>query len=119
MSRLTCQSLHFSYGREEVLKDVSLDIPEGKTTIILGPNGSGKSTLLKVISRILPPSSGEVFLDQENINSYHSTEIAKKMAFIPQHPEAPEGLTVEELVWFGRFPHKKKFEKKNAVYLYK
>ena len=52
-----------SYGDREVLKDVNLSINENKITALIGANGAGKSTLLGVISRLLKPESGEIFID--------------------------------------------------------
>ncbi len=76
-------------------------------TSIIGPNGCGKSTLLKALSRLLAVKEGEVFLDGENIHTQSTKEIAKKIAILPQSPEVADGLTVGELVSYGRFPHQK------------
>ena len=57
---LSVDSLSKSFGETQVLKNISLDIPDGETTVILGPSGSGKSTLLRIIAGLEEPSAGRV-----------------------------------------------------------
>lgn len=104
-ARLMTENLHISYGDQEIVRDVSLDIADGKITTIIGSNGCGKSTLLKTIARIHPTRSGTVFLDGKEIHKESTKKIAQKLAILPQSPDAPEGLTVAELVSYGRFPY--------------
>ena len=52
---------------EEILKGISLKIPDGKLTVITGPNGGGKTSLAKLIAGLDKPSSGQIFLDGEDI----------------------------------------------------
>ena len=67
---------------------------------------AAESTLLKALSRLLAVKEGEVFLDGENIHT-QSTKRLQKIAILPQSPEVADGLTVGELVSYGRFPHQK------------
>ncbi|WP_028563186.1 ABC transporter ATP-binding protein [Paenibacillus pinihumi] len=97
----------FSYDQKtEHLKKVSSVIQHGKVTTIIGPNGCGKSTLLGVMSKNYEPKSGEVLLDGKAISSYKPKELAKKLAVVHQHNDAPADITVEKLVSYGRMPHK-------------
>ncbi|RSL35077.1 ABC transporter ATP-binding protein [Salibacterium salarium] len=105
MKNLQVKDLNFSYDKEPVLKDLSISIPEGEITVFIGGNGCGKSTLLRTIARLLQPETGKVLLDGENISRLKTKEVAKKMSILPQGPTAPEGLTVEQLVKQGRYPH--------------
>src|SRR5699024_12444582 len=82
-------------------------IPKNKITTIIGPNGCGKSTLIKTVSRILKAEEGTILLDGKAINTLDTREIAKQMAILPQTAESPDGLTVFELVSYGRFPYRK------------
>ena len=74
-------------------------------------NGCGKSTVLKTIARIIQPKSGDIYINDKNIKEQSSKDLAKTMAVLPQSPQAPSGLTVEELIAYGRFPHQKGFGK--------
>ena len=86
---------------------MDLSIPKGMITIIIGSNGCGKSTLLKTIARINKPKNGDIFINNKNIKKIKEKDIAKEVAFLPQGPVCPSGLTVRELVAYGRFPHQK------------
>ncbi|KKB73713.1 MULTISPECIES: ABC transporter ATP-binding protein [Bacillus] len=105
--KLSAQKLTLSYDTSTIINEIDLEIPEGKISVLIGSNGCGKSTILKSLARIMAPESGSVYLDGKEIHRQPSKEIAKKMAILPQSPQAPEGLTVEELCYFGRHPHKK------------
>ncbi|WP_026671764.1 ABC transporter ATP-binding protein [Alkalihalobacterium bogoriense] len=113
MGMLMTEQLGISYGEIEIVKDLNLTIPKGQVTTIIGPNGCGKSTILKTMSRILEPKRGAVYLDGKAIHKTPTKEIAQKMAILPQTPEAPSGLTVSELVAYGRFPHQRGFGRLN------
>ncbi|MDW7650659.1 MAG: ABC transporter ATP-binding protein [Bacillota bacterium] len=109
MVMLSTEKLAISYGEADIVTGLNLEIPEGKITTIIGPNGCGKSTILKTMSRILNARTGAVYLDGKEIHKTPTREIARKMAILPQTPEAPSGLTVSELVSYGRFPHQRGF----------
>lgn len=111
MNCIKTKDLNISYGNLDIVKDLNLEIPKGKITTIIGANGCGKSTILKTIARILLPKSGDIFINDKNIKDQSSKELAKTMAVLPQSPQAPSGLTVEELISYGRFPHQKGFGK--------
>lgn len=111
MNSISTKNLSISYGNIDIVKDLNLNIPKGKITTIIGANGCGKSTILKTIARILQPKSGAIYINDREIKTQSSKEIAKVMAVLPQSPAAPGGLTVEELVSYGRFPHQDGFGK--------
>ena len=111
MSCISTKNLNISYGNLDIVKDLNLDIPKGKITTIIGSNGCGKSTILKTIARIIQPKSGDIFVNNINIKDQSPKELAKAVAVLPQSPQAPSGLTVEELIAYGRFPHQKGFGK--------
>ena len=111
MSCISTKNLNISYGNLDIVKDLNLDIPKGKITTIIGSNGCGKSTILKTIARIIQAKSGDIFVNNINIKEQSPKELAKVMAVLPQSPQAPSGLTVEELIAYGRFPHQKGFGK--------
>lgn len=121
MTALKVDQVAIGYSNTLIIDHLSVAIPERKITTIIGPNGCGKSTLLKAISRILKTKSGAVYLDGHAIHQLGTKEVAKKMAILPQTAEAPGGLTVFELISYGRFPHQKGFgslKKEDYDYIY-
>ncbi|MFV0504192.1 MAG: ABC transporter ATP-binding protein [Lachnospirales bacterium] len=111
MERISISNIEVGYDKEIIIKDLSLNIPNNKIISIIGANGCGKSTLLKGISRILPISKGNVILDGKNIKNYDTKDLAKIIGMLPQKPGEVDGLTVEELVGYGRFPHRSRFKR--------
>lgn len=109
MKSIETKNLDIAYDDTLIVKELNMQIPEGKITSIIGANGCGKSTILKAVGRILKPKKGVVHLSGQDISKLPTKEIAKKMAILPQTPTAPSGLTVGELVAYGRFPHQKGF----------
>lgn len=108
-SVLEAEHLEVGYDDHIVLSEMNVEIPRGKITTIIGPNGCGKSTLLKAMARIIPHSKGVVLLDGKDMAKIPTVEIARKMALLPQSPQAPSGLLVKELVSYGRYPYQKGF----------
>jgi iron complex transport system ATP-binding protein len=106
---LSTESLQIGYGDKIIVDDLNLQINKGEITTIIGANGCGKSTILKTMARVHSAKSGVVFLDGKMIHKIPTKEIAKTMAVLPQGPEAPNGLTVYELISFGRSPHQSGF----------
>ncbi|WP_147535100.1 ABC transporter ATP-binding protein [Bacillus marasmi] len=109
MVRLYTDDLNIGYGERLIVKNLSVRIPDKQITTIIGSNGCGKSTLLKAITRIITHQSGSVVLDGKNITKENTKLLAKKMAILPQSPESASGLTVGELVSYGRFPYQNGF----------
>ncbi len=109
MDSIVTKNLTVRYSDRTIIENMNISIPKGKVTVIIGANGCGKSTLLKSIARILKPQSGQILVNQQNIYSVSSAELAKQMSVLPQTPKAPTGLKVSELVAYGRFPHKRGF----------
>ncbi|NBJ71547.1 MULTISPECIES: ABC transporter ATP-binding protein [Clostridia] len=105
MYRLTANDLSVGYGKKPIVRNLSVEIPDKQITSIIGSNGCGKSTLLKAITRIIPYEEGSVLLDGSQIATMKTKDVAKKMAILPQTPDSASGLTVGELISYGRFPH--------------
>lgn len=107
---LEVSQLDFSYGSQEILKEISFQVQRGSLLTILGPNGSGKSTLLKNISAALKPQIGTVYLNQQKIHAIRPKELAQKMAVVPQDTTVNFQFTVLDTVLMGRMPHQGRFE---------
>lgn len=102
---LQAERLSLGYPQAAIIDDLSLRIPPGQVTAIVGPNGCGKSTLLAGLSRLHKPTAGAVLLNGKAIGSLPSKQVARQLALLPQDASAPDGLTVSELIRFGRQPH--------------
>lgn len=109
---ISCKNLKVGYEEKVIIENLSLSINKGEVVSIIGPNGCGKSTLLKTLSRIIKPRSGGIYIQNESIKNLKSKHISQKVCLLSQHNDAPGDLTVEELVYFGRIPHKKWYESK-------
>ncbi len=90
--------------KKTILDDVSLTVSPREWITIVGPNGAGKSTLLSVLAG-LRTSTGEVCLDGRQVSSMSPRERALLAAYVPQHPEVPPGMSVQNYVLIGRTPH--------------
>ena len=88
-----------------MLDGLSLTIPAGAFTAVVGPNGCGKSTLLRVLGGALAPSQGRALLDGADLAGLRPKAVARRLAYLPQDPQAPELITVRDLVARGRYPH--------------
>ena len=104
---LTASALTLAYGDRTVIDGLDLELPVGGVTAIVGANGCGKSTLLRALARLVPPASGRVLLDGEDLHRRPSREIARTLGLLPQSPIAPEGIIVSDLVGRGRHPHQR------------
>jgi len=105
MFNLRLDNVNLGYGKRTVLHDISFDAKPGEMLGIIGPNGSGKSTLIKGITRLIKPSSGQIFLDGTSIADMNQQDLARLVAVVPQNPTLPEPFTALEVVLMGRTPH--------------
>ncbi|EPF64804.1 Fe(3+) dicitrate ABC transporter ATP-binding protein FecE [Pseudomonas syringae] len=105
MTILKAQQLDIGYGSTRIVQDLSFSPPPAQVTALIGPNGCGKSTLLKAFARILTPQSGSLSLDGTAYGQLSANELARKVAFLPQVLPIPEGVSVRQLVAYGRSPH--------------
>ncbi len=114
MSILRVENLRVGYGQTPIIDALNLTVAAAKITAIIGPNGCGKSTLLKTIARIIRPQRGKVYLHGEDLHQLPTRQVAQRLAVLPQHPTGPPELTGEELVAFGRFPHRRRGKQLSA-----
>jgi iron complex transport system ATP-binding protein len=110
-AQLETVDLDLSYEARQVVHGLSMKIAPGRITTIVGANGCGKSTLLRGLARILRPAGGTVLLDGESIHRLPTRLVAQRVGLLPQAPTAPDGLTVEDLVGRGRYPHQSLFQR--------
>lgn len=96
--------LRFALGDRELLAPLTLQLPRGRVYGLIGHNGSGKSTLLKLLARQQAPSGGVIRFEGRPLDAWASRDFARRVAYLPQQPPATLGMTVAELVAFGRYP---------------
>ncbi|WP_246496310.1 ABC transporter ATP-binding protein [Miltoncostaea marina] len=102
---LRAAGLSLAYDGARVVHDLDLAVPDGRVTVIVGANASGKSTLLRGLARIMRPAAGAVTLDGDDIHRLPTKQVARIVGLLPQQPQAPDGITVADLVARGRHPH--------------
>jgi len=91
------RNLELALNGKKILRDIDLDIPDGKWSCLVGPNGAGKTTLLKVLLGSAP-YSGSVRSNEVEVFRNHQ----RNVAFVPQQPQIPQGISVSEYVMLGR-----------------
>ena len=89
-----------------IVEGLDLDVPAERVTAIIGANGCGKSTLLRGLTRQLAPRTGSIEVLGRDAARVSARDYARTVALLPQHPVAPEGMTVAQLVARGRHPHR-------------
>jgi len=94
-----------------VIEGETIEVEPGSVTALIGPNGSGKSTLLKTLAKQLDAEAGSILVDGNDIHSLGPKEMAKKLGLLSQESTSPNSLTVEDLIYHGRYPHRGFFEK--------
>jgi len=102
------ENLHKRFGDLVVLDDVSFEVPEGQTFVILGRSGTGKSVLLKCIVRLLEPDSGKIFINGKNIlelSHKELNELRKEIGFLFQSAALYDSMSVRENLAFPLIRH--------------
>lgn len=101
---LAARNVTVALGGRPVLHGATLALPTGWTAIV-GPNGAGKSTLLRAMAGLLPVDGGDVLLDARPVGAWRPVERARRVAWLAQQGDAPDELTVRDVVALGRLPH--------------
>jgi len=104
---IVIEGIQFGYNGTDVLKGVKFEGRPGEFIGLIGPNGSGKSTLLRLINGILKPRMGTIMMDGKDLDKMRVEEIAKICANVPTEFSEDINLTVQELVFLGRYPFAK------------
>src|SRR5690554_5121293 len=96
---ITIDQISKTFGHFQALKDVSLEIPEGKLTALLGPSGSGKTTLLRIIAGLESSDSGRILFGGDDVSNLHVRD--RNIGFVFQHYALFRHLTVAQNIAFG------------------
>ena len=97
--------LDAAYGVKKILEDITFSVEKGEFLGLIGPNGSGKTTLLKVLSKIITPEAGTVYLNGRDLEEIAFRELAQNLAVVPQEVTIGFDYTVREIVMMGRHPY--------------
>ncbi|WP_394183053.1 heme ABC transporter ATP-binding protein [Marinomonas posidonica] len=97
------QALSISVNKKTLLDDIDLTIKPNELSLLIGPNGAGKSTLLKACSGDMPPSKGDVYINQKSLSCFSPIELAKTRAVMTQSYQMGFSFTVIEVVSMGCF----------------
>lgn len=103
-SKIEVRDLHKSFGAKKVLRGVTLDVPKGSSLVVIGGSGTGKSVLLKSIIGTMRPSSGEIFIDGENVVNLSESERQARMhkfGYLFQGGALFDSMSIWENIAFG------------------
>jgi iron complex transport system ATP-binding protein len=104
--------LDLGYHGVQVVHGAAAGIRTGQVTALVGPNGSGKSTLLRALARLHRPTRGEIVLDGDapvDALALTRREFARRVTLLAQSRPVPTGLSVQDVVGFGRYPYRGRF----------
>ncbi len=115
--RLHCQNLVKRYGLRTVVKNVSIHVDQGEIVGLLGPNGAGKTTSFYMITGLIKPNAGKIFLDDEEITTYPMYQRAKKgIGYLAQEASVFRKLSVEDnILSVMELSHFSKTERKERM----
>lgn len=94
-----------------ILDGVSCEVPSESFVALVGPNGAGKTTLLRTVNDVLTPDSGTVSVDEKNVQSLSSRDVARLVATVPQETNISFDFSVRDIVAMGRTPHRSRFHR--------
>ncbi|RFS87425.1 ABC transporter ATP-binding protein [Actinomadura spongiicola] len=108
------RGLTYAYGATTVVRDVDVRAESGRILGLLGPNGSGKTTVVRMLTGIVTPRSGQVFLDGRPLGSFTHRALAQQVAVVLQESLGDLPMTVADMVLLGRAPHQTTFSRNGA-----
>ncbi len=107
---LVAENLDLFRSASFSINDVSFQLKKGEIVSIIGANGSGKSTVLRLLTKLINPDDGSVYLEGKRIDEMSQKLIAKKLTMLPQVHDHNIDLTVYDLIKYGRNPFQKWYE---------
>lgn len=104
------EDVHMTFGPRKILQGVNMEFLPGKTSMVIGPSGCGKSTILRLVSGLLKPTSGKVWVDGRDISQLSSSEMKEyrqQLGFVFQAGALFDSMTIGENVAFPITEHQK------------
>ncbi|MCX4820908.1 ABC transporter ATP-binding protein [Streptomyces sp. NBC_01142] len=109
---LSATGVTVAYEGVDVVHDASLTLRPGEVTVLVGPNGSGKSTLLRTLARLQRARTATIVIDADTDGlALTSREFSRRVALLTQGRPTPSGLTVRDVIEFGRYPYRGRWGK--------
>ena len=99
------QNVSFKYENVNVIQEITAHFSPGELVSLVGPNGAGKTTLLKLISGTLKPSSGKIYIYDQQSHNLTNKKRAVWISMVPQNPKLPDEISIPDFVMLGRNPH--------------
>ena len=93
---LRFEHVSLSYGSQKILDDLSFEIQEGQMAVLIGPSGCGKTTTLKMINRLIEPSAGKIYLNEEDITAKDKVELRRHIGYVIQQIGLFPNMTVAQ-----------------------
>lgn len=106
---LAASDLRLAYRDRVVVEGACLDLVRGRVLGLVGPNGSGKSTLLRALARLHRPEAGQISVDGVPSDTLTSKGFARLVTLLTQSRPVPTGVSVRDIVGYGRHPHRKRW----------
>lgn len=103
--QIKIEDLEFFYPGIQILKGINASVHTGEMVALVGPNGSGKSTLMKCMNKILNYQIGTIEIEGKSVSQISHLEMAKKIAYVPQHEIKVSGVNVFDMILTGRKPY--------------
>ena len=113
-SPLRVDSLSWSFGNTEVLRDLSFAVQPGEVLGVAGPNGCGKTTLVRLAMGLLPTPRNRVFVYGRNVTHWDRRGLAQQIAYVPQFFDRTFAFTTYDSVLMGRHPHVRRLQRETA-----
>lgn len=93
---LRFEHVSLSYGSQKIIDDISFSIEEGQMVVLIGPSGCGKTTTLKMINRLIEPSQGKIYLNEEDITKKDKVDLRRHIGYVIQQIGLFPNMTVAQ-----------------------
>ena len=102
---LDIKKITFKFDNTPIFNNIEFQVNSGESVGIVGPNGCGKTTLIRVISGVLEPFNGEIYVDGQDLKKLSVVERSRHLSVAPQMPEFPLDYTVYQMLMMARNPY--------------
>ncbi|WGE41857.1 heme ABC transporter ATP-binding protein [Actinobacillus equuli] len=100
---LNAKNLSYQIAERTILQSINLSLKAGEISVLIGSNGAGKSTLLRLLAGYLPPTTGDIRLNQQNLADFRPLALANQRAVMQQHSQINFPFLAEEVIRMGGY----------------